>query len=127
MKPFGITIQYIFLVVLLLYSGGERGSHSPFPKPIVGAVLATNTGEVLSSGRSNYEEDAVEAVVRNAGIKATPLSEWCVSWPDDPALRSNLRNSTLYITLEPSSRRKGYVCVSIWEDSGVFAVATSNN
>mmetsp|Transcript_4136 Transcript_4136/g.6013 ORF Transcript_4136/g.6013 Transcript_4136/m.6013 type:complete len:755 (+) Transcript_4136:327-2591(+) len=88
-------------------SGGERGSHSPFPKPIVGAVLATNTGKVLSSGRSNYEEDAVEAVIRKAGIKATPLSEWCVSWPSDPDLRSDLRNSTLYITLEPSSRRKG--------------------
>ena len=90
-----------------IFSGGERGSHSPFPKPIVGAVLATNTGEIISSGRSNYEEDAVEAVIREAGIDATPLSEWCVSWPSDSKLRSNMKNSTLYITLEPSARRKG--------------------
>jgi hypothetical protein len=58
------------------YSGGERGSHSPFPKPIVGAVLATGSGKVLSSGRANYETGAVEAVIKNAGIEAVPLSEW---------------------------------------------------
>lgn len=88
-------------------SGGERGSHSPFPKPIAGAVLATSNGKVLSTGRTSYEEDAVEAVIRNAGIEATPLSEWCVSWSSDPSLRSDIRNSTLYITLEPSAERKG--------------------
>ena len=69
--------------------------------------MATSDGKILSRGRSSYEEDAVEAVIRNAGIEATPLSEWCVSWPSDPSLRSNIRNSTLYITLEPSAERKG--------------------
>jgi len=88
-------------------SGGERGSHSPFPKPIVGAVIATNSGKILSSGKSDYLEDAVQSVIRNAGIEATPLSEWCVSWPSNPTLREDLRNSTLYITLEPSARRQG--------------------
>ena len=69
--------------------------------------MATSNGKVLSTGRTSYEEDAVEAVIRNAGIEATPLSEWCVSWSSDPSLRSDIRNSTLYITLEPSAERKG--------------------
>jgi hypothetical protein len=41
---------------------------------------------------------------------ATPLSEWCVSWPSDESLRQELKNSTLYVTLEPSAARQGYVC-----------------
>ncbi len=64
-------------------------------------------GKVLSSGRSSYEEDAVQAVIKNAGIEATPLSEWCVSWPSDPILRRDMKNSTLYVTLEPSAMRRG--------------------
>lgn len=91
----------------ILSSGGERGSHSPFPKPITGAVLATNSGKVLSTGRSNYEDDAIQEVIKNAGIEATPLSEWCVSWPSDSTLRKDLKDSTLYVTLEPSAHRKG--------------------
>ena len=90
-------------------SGGERGSHSSFPKPIAGAILATSSGKILGSGRSNYEHDAVEAAIADAGIVATPLSEWCVSWPSDESLRQELRNSTLYVTLEPSAERQGYV------------------
>jgi pyrimidine deaminase RibD-like protein len=92
---------------LLNASGGERGSHSPFPKPVAGAVIATSSGKILSTGRSSYEMDAVQAAIANAGIVATPLTEWCVSWPSNKQLRSDLRNSTLYVTLEPSSRRQG--------------------
>jgi len=88
-------------------SGGERGSHSPFPKPVAGALIATSSGNILSTGRSSYEMDAVQAAIANAGIVATPLTEWCVSWPSNKQLRSDLRNSTLYVTLEPSSRRHG--------------------
>jgi pyrimidine deaminase RibD-like protein len=88
-------------------SGGERGSHSPFPKPICGAVIATSTGKVLGSGRSTYEKDAVVAAIENAGLTATPLSEWCVNWSSNKQLRSDIRDSTLYVTLEPSSLRQG--------------------
>jgi len=88
-------------------SGGERGSHSPFPKPISGAVIATEDGKILGRGRSNYEQDSVQAAIIEAGIHATPLSEWCVTWPRDSKLREDLRTSTLYVTLEPSSQRQG--------------------
>jgi len=88
-------------------SGGERGSHSPFPKPIVGAVIATKDGKIIGSGRSNYEHDAIQEAIADAGIGATQLSEWCVTWPKDSKLRDNLRDSTLYVTLEPSAERQG--------------------
>jgi pyrimidine deaminase RibD-like protein len=88
-------------------SGGERGSHSAFPKPIEGAVLATADGRVLGRGRSSYEHNAVQAAIADAGIEATPLSEWCVSWPSSSKLRDDLKESTLYVTLEPSQRRQG--------------------
>jgi len=88
-------------------SGGERGSHSPFPKPISGAVLATSSGKIIGSGRSSYEKDAIEAAISDAGVVATPLTEWCVNWPSSKDLRGDLRNSTLYVTLEPSARRQG--------------------
>jgi len=87
--------------------GGERGSHSPFPKPIVGAVIVTKDGITLGTGRSNYEQHAIQAAIADAGIDATPLSEWCVTWPRDSELRENLRDSTLYVTLEPSAERQG--------------------
>ena len=76
---------------------------------MVGAVLATKDGTILGCGRSSYDKDAVQDVLINAGIQVTPLSEWCVSLPNDKALRSKLAESTLYITLEPSDERKGYV------------------
>jgi len=88
-------------------SGGEKGSHSPYPKPIVGAVIATEEGKILGLGRSNYEKDAIQAVIAEAGIDATPLSEWCVTWPRNSELREGLKKSTLYITLEPSAERQG--------------------
>merc|ERR1719491_2388247 len=87
--------------------GGERGSQAPFPKPIVGAVIVTKNGTILGSGRSCYRQHAVQAAIADAGIDATPLSEWCVTWPKDSTLRENLRESTLYVTLEPSAERGG--------------------
>jgi len=88
-------------------SGGERGSHSPFPKPIAGAVISTSTGKVLGKGRSSYEQDAVQAAFKDAKISATPLSEWCVNWPPNEGFRKDISDSTLYVTMEPSSRRQG--------------------
>ena len=63
--------------------------------------------KIIGRGFSTYDEDCVEAVIRNAGISATPLREWCVAWPADRKLREDLSDSTLYMTLEPSSDRKG--------------------
>jgi len=88
--------------------GGERGSHSPFPKPIVGAVIVTKDGETIGSGRSTYEHHAIQEAIADAGIDAARLSEWCVTWPKDSKLREDLRDSTLYVTLEPSAERQGH-------------------
>jgi len=87
--------------------GGTRGSQSPFPKPLVGAIIVTKDGQTLGSGRSDYSQHAIQAAIADAGIDATPLSEWCVTWPKDSTLRENLRESTLYVTLEPSAERQG--------------------
>jgi len=87
--------------------GGERGKYSPFPRPIGGAVLVAKDNRIIAKGYSSYNEDCVEAVIKNAGINATPLREWVVSWPADRKLREDLAESTLYLTLEPSPERKG--------------------
>ena len=47
------------------------------------------------------------AVFEDAGLEVTPLREWCVTWPASPKLRKDLSKATLYLTLEPLSRRKG--------------------
>jgi pyrimidine deaminase RibD-like protein len=87
--------------------GGERGAASPFPKPIAGAVIVAKDGRILGKGRSDYKEDCIRAAVRDAGLVATPLREWCVSWSSNRALREALETSTLYTTLEPSDRAQG--------------------
>lgn len=65
------------------------------------------SNKIIAKGYSSYNEDCVEAVIKNAGINATPLREWVVSWPADRKLREDLAESTLYLTLEPSPERKG--------------------
>ena len=87
--------------------GGERGARSPFPKPIVGAVIATPDGRIIGKGRASYKKDAVRAAIADAGIVATPLREWCVTWPHDEQLRKDIAEATLYVTLEPSTERQG--------------------
>ena len=89
--------------------GGERGARSPFPKPIVGAVIVTKDGRVIGKGTASYKKDAVRAAIADAGIVATPLREWCVTWPSDQRLRKDVAESTLYVSLEPSTERQGYV------------------
>lgn len=87
--------------------GGERGARSPFPKPIVGAVIATPDGRIIGKGRASYKKDAVRTAIADAGIVATPLREWCVTWPHDEQLRKDIAKATLYVTLEPSTERQG--------------------
>jgi len=87
--------------------GGKRGASSPFPKPIVGAIIVSKDGRIIGKGRSSYKKDAVRDAIADAGISVTPLREWCVTWPSDPSLRNAMSGSTLYVTLEPSSERTG--------------------
>jgi pyrimidine deaminase RibD-like protein len=63
--------------------------------------------QILGKGRSDYAGHAVEYAFHEAGISATPLREWCVSWPSDSRFRQDIAESTLYITLEPSNERMG--------------------
>ena len=86
-------------------TGGERGTQ--FPKPAVAAIIATSSGKIIGQGQSSYKQDAVWAAIDDAGIEATPLLEWNVSWTRDDNLRKSIRDSTLYVTLEPSNIRKG--------------------
>lgn len=94
-------------IMMATTSGGERGSHGPFPHPICGAVLVAKDGRVLGKGRSNYAGHAVEFAFQEAGISATPLREWCVAWPSDSKFRRDIAESTLYVTMEPSTQRWG--------------------
>ncbi|KAL7547615.1 hypothetical protein ACHAWF_010906 [Thalassiosira exigua] len=88
-------------------SGGERGSHGPFPRPVCGAILAGADGKILGRGRSTHSKHAVELALDDAGVQASPLREWCVAWPADASLRKELAGSVLYATLEPSDERMG--------------------
>ena len=88
-------------------SGGERGEASAYPYPTTGAVLIAKDGSVLGSGRSDYDTDSVQAVLKNSGLEVTPLKEWCITWPSSTKLRNDLASATLYLTLEPTMRRRG--------------------
>lgn len=105
--------------------GGERGARSPFPKPIVGAIIVTKDGQIMGKGRASYKKDAVRAAIADAGIVATPLREWCVTWPNDQRMRKDISEATLYVTLEPSTERQGTSVPSITElilESGISRV-----
>jgi len=87
--------------------GGERGKLSPFPKPVGAALIVGDDGKIIGQGYSSYKESCIEAAIRDAGIKATPLREWCVGFTSDKVLRDDIAGSTLYLTLEPSAERIG--------------------
>lgn len=111
-SPAGSRASALLLTLLATtnnwcFSGGERGPRSAFPNPTVGAVLVSSDGKVLGRGRSDYRTEAIRACFGDAGLQTTPLSEWAVGWPSDTALRQAIVSSTLYTTLEPSTRRRG--------------------
>jgi pyrimidine deaminase RibD-like protein len=95
-----LTIFYFIMIFL------SRGS-SPFPKPVVGAVIALPDGRILGQGRSDHKFDAIWHAVVQAGLTVVPLSAWIVSWPSSPELRRDLKEATLYVTLEPSNDSQG--------------------
>ena len=64
-------------------------------------------GRILARGRSDYSTDCVRSVMEDAGLDVTPLKEWCVTWPASPTLRNDLAQATLYLTLEPTMKRRG--------------------
>lgn len=88
-------------------SGGELGSRSAYPNPTTGAILVAKDGTVLARGHSNYMQDAVQAVMEDAGLDVSPLNEWCIKWSSSDKLRQALRDATLYLTFEPTCERKG--------------------
>ena len=61
----------------------------------------------MGKARSTYNTVAVRACLENAGLEMTPLTEWCVQWPQQSELRNDLLHSTLYVTLEPFHERRG--------------------
>jgi pyrimidine deaminase RibD-like protein len=88
-------------------SGGEGSLSAAFPSPTVGALLVTKDGRQIGAAKSDYRTEAIQACLRSAGLEITPLSEWVVAWPKSSSLRRDLTEATLYVTLEPSSRRRG--------------------
>jgi pyrimidine deaminase RibD-like protein len=92
---------------IYLYSGGERGTFSAYPRATCAAVLVAKDGRVLGKGLSDYNTDCVQVAFADAGLEAIPLEEWCVTWPISSELRSDLAAATLYLTLEPSAERQG--------------------
>lgn len=70
---------------------------------------------MLGRGRSDYKKDCVVAAIEDAGLECTPLTEWCVPWTSDSKLREEIKEATLYLTLEPTAERKGEVLPPITE------------
>lgn len=101
----------------LMISNSNYGgtSISPFPKPVIGCVLASEDGRILGQGRSDHSQHAILHCLEHAGLSIVPLSEWVVSWPSSPRLRQDLKTATLYVTVEPSNERRGEVQPPITE------------
>lgn len=72
-------------------------------------------GRIIGQGRSDFNTDCVQAVMENAGLEVTPLREWCVTWPNSKQLRKDMAGATLYLTLEPTEKRKGQAVPPITE------------
>lgn len=100
---------YMKMAIALAESNNrdERGTRSAYPNPTMGAVLVSFDGKILGQGRSDYRTEAIRACLDNAGLLITPLAEWAVAWPSETALREAIASSTLYVTLEPSTRAHG--------------------
>jgi pyrimidine deaminase RibD-like protein len=96
-----------FMRMAIDMAGEERGPNSAYPNPSVGAVLVADDGRILAKGKSSYAKDAIRDVLENAGLTATPLREWCITWPASMKFRNDLAAATLYVTLEPDAERRG--------------------
>ncbi len=88
-------------------SGGDAGESSAYPLPTTAALLVGSDGTILGQGCSDYSQNAIQVVMRDAGLEITPLQEWCVTWPSADKLRNEIANATLYLTMEPSIKRRG--------------------
>jgi pyrimidine deaminase RibD-like protein len=69
-------------------------------------MLVSDNNEIISAAVSNYNTDAVVAMLAEAGFGIDPTTNWIVSAPNDSTL-SKIANSTLYVTLEPSADWRG--------------------
>lgn len=76
-------------------------------------MIGLPDGRVLGKGRSDHKQDAVLHAISAAGLTVVPLSEWVVSWPSSPTLRNDLKEATLYVTMEPSNDRQGDMAPSL--------------
>lgn len=92
-------------VALALVGTDEHKLPPTHPKPPVGAVLVSNDGTILGEGTGSYEADAVQMVLEQAGLEIKYSDQWEITPPRE--FRELLSHSTLYVTLEPSSKSHG--------------------
>jgi pyrimidine deaminase RibD-like protein len=88
---------------------GQRANYAPYPRPVSAAILVSSDNQILGTGITTCNVDAIYDCLINSGLEGiTPLHhEWFVSWPSNAETRRNMEGSTLYVTLEPSAERKG--------------------
>lgn len=96
-------------IQLVIDSGGDAGARSAFPLVTTGALLVSKDGKIMGQGCSDYSKNSVHAAMENAGLEITPLQEWCVTWPSSDKLRNEVSQATLYLTMEPTNKRRGQV------------------
>jgi len=102
--------RYMNLAVLLAAKAPDVPSSPWYPGAPCGAVLVHGpTGNVIGTGVSGHDADhhATRAALTAAGVVTTPLREWAVQFPGGAAQRRLLSECTLYLTSEPSHRRRG--------------------
>ena len=96
------------------------------PKPFSGAMLVHDeSSKIIGRGITDYNNGCVQNCLSNTGmITIAPLKEWAVTFSSRQE-KELMKDCTLYLTLEPSSARKGSMVPSetrLIEECGVGRV-----
>ena len=96
------------------------------PKPFSGAMLVHDeSSKIIGRGITDYNNGCVQNCLSNTGmITIAPLKEWAVTFSSRKE-KELMKDCTLYLTLEPSSARKGSMVPSetrLIEECGVGRV-----
>lgn len=69
--------------------------------------MVAQDGTILGKSFSDYKTNAIRSALESTGLEVTARAEWIIAWPENAHLRDQMASSTLYVTLEPTTERRG--------------------